>query len=156
MPTDTHAPSILKPADTPRRSFLGWVLGTWSVGVVGAIVYPIARFLAPPQVPESSSLTVNAGRATELKNNSYIIVPLGAEPALLLRTAEGELRAFSAECTHLSCTVEYRDDLKQIYCNCHNGRYDLTGKNIAGPPPRPLRPFDVSVKDGDIFVTRNA
>jgi len=84
------------------------------------------------------------------------LVPFGAEPAIVLRLAGGELRAFTAVCTHLSCTVQYRDDLQQIWCACHNGHYDLSGRNVSGPPPRPLKPYAVNVKGDEIVISRNA
>ena len=156
MSTDAAGPGPASDSPPARRGFLNWVLGTWATGVLGSIVYPVVRFLAPPNIAESTVLNVNAGKATEFAPTSGKIVPFGAEPALILRTAQGELRAFAAECTHLSCTVQYRDDLQQIWCACHNGRYDVTGKNIAGPPPRPLSTLTVSVKDGDVIVSRSA
>ena len=75
-------------------------------------------------------------------------------PAIIIRTAAGEYRAFSAVCTHLSCTVQYRSDLQHIWCACHNGHYDLFGRNVAGPPPRPLEPYDVNVRDDEIVVSK--
>ncbi|MFQ5583702.1 MAG: ubiquinol-cytochrome c reductase iron-sulfur subunit, partial [Calditrichia bacterium] len=64
------------------------------------------------------------------------------------------LRAFSAICTHLDCIVQYRSDLKHIWCVCHNGHYNLRGINIAGPPPRPLAPYKENVRGDKIFVSR--
>jgi len=62
----------------------------------------------------------------------------------------------SAICTHLDCTVQYREDLSHIWCACHNGHYDLNGANIAGPPPRPLEAYTVSVRGTEIVVRKNA
>jgi Rieske Fe-S protein len=70
-----------------------------------------------------------------------------------LKTPGGELRAFSARCTHLDCTVQYREDLNHIWCACHNGHFDLAGRNIAGPPPTPLERFDVNVRGSQIVVS---
>lgn len=139
-----------------RRDFLTWLLSVWGAGVVGAVLYPILRFLAPPDVPEAASLTVNAGKASDLKPNSGLLAPFGAEPALVVRLASGELRAFTGVCTHLSCTVQYRPDLQEIWCACHNGHYDLNGRNIAGPPPRPLRAYDVHVNGDELVISRTA
>ena len=72
------------------------------------------------------------------------------------RPSAGEFRAFSAVCTHLNCTVQYRNDLEHIWCACHNGHFDLFGKNIAGPPPRPLDTFDVVVRGEDVVVSKRA
>jgi cytochrome b6-f complex iron-sulfur subunit len=133
---------------------LSWILGTWGVGVLGAVLYPIVRFLAPPDIPEAASLTVTAGKASDLKPNSARLVPFGAEPAIVVRLASGELKAFTAVCTHLSCTVQYRQDLQQIWCACHNGHYDLNGRNVSGPPPRPLRAYDVNVNGDELVISR--
>lgn len=137
-----------------RRGFLNWFLGT-SVGAMAAsILYPVARYVSPPDVLEAQTDRVVAGKETELKLNEGKIFRFGSQPGLLVRTAEGEYRAFSATCTHLNCTVQYRGDLRQIWCACHNGTYDLNGKNVGGPPPRPLEEYKVNVADGEIVVSR--
>jgi Rieske Fe-S protein len=50
--------------------------------------------------------------------------------------------------------VQYRDDLQHVWCACHNGHYNLAGKNISGPPPRPLELFETQVRGDEIFVRR--
>jgi Rieske Fe-S protein len=135
---------------------VNWLLGLWGGGVLGAVLYPVARFLSPPTVPESSAVTASGGAASTLAPNSGRVVPFGAQPAIVVRTAAGELRAFSATCTHLDCTVQYRPDLQRIWCACHNGEYDLAGRNVAGPPPRPLEAYEVGLDDDDIVITRRA
>jgi cytochrome b6-f complex iron-sulfur subunit len=75
---------------------------------------------------------------------------------LLVRTASGELRAFSATCTHLGCIVQYRGDIGEIWCACHNGHFDLNGRNVAGPPPAPLEAFTVNVSGDQIVVSKGA
>jgi Rieske Fe-S protein len=59
-------------------------------------------------------------------------------------------------CTHLQGTVQYRADQESIWCACHNGYFDLSGKNVAGPPPRPLDQFDVTVKGDEVHVSLRA
>lgn len=137
-----------------RRDILNWLLGSWLAGVLGSIIYPVARYLVPPELPEAAPPSVTAGKAATLTLNTGRIVPFGTQPVIVVRTASGELRAFSATCTHLTCTVQYRSDLEHIWCACHNGHYDLNGRNIAGPPPRPLDPFDVAVQGEDIVIVR--
>lgn len=139
-----------------RRDVLNWLLGSWLAGVFGSVVYPISRYLVPPDVPEAAPQSVVAGKAVEFAANTGKIVPFGTTPVIVLRTAAGELRAFSATCTHLSCTVQYRPDIERIWCACHNGHYDLTGRNVEGPPPRPLDRFDVALKGDDVVIVRRA
>lgn len=148
------SPAHAAPTDAGRRRVLNWLLGTWAAGVVGAIVFPIVRYVVPPELPEAATQSASGGKASALPVNSGRIVRFGSAPAIVIRTAGGELRAFTATCTHLACTVQYRDDLQHIWCACHNGHYDLSGRNIAGPPPKPLDAFDVNVKDDDIVISR--
>jgi Rieske Fe-S protein len=56
------------------------------------------------------------------------------------------VRAFNALCTHIDCTVKYRADKGDIFCACHEGVYDLNGRNISGPPPRPLEVYKVTLR----------
>ncbi len=142
--------------DTGRRGVLNWLLGVWGGGVLASIAYPVARYLTPPDIPEAATLSVTAGSARSLVPNSGRVVPFGSQPAVVIRTAAGELRAFAGTCTHLACTVQYRPDLQRIWCACHNGQYDVNGRNVAGPPPRPLEAYDVKVKDDDIGITRRS
>ena len=137
-----------------RRDFVDWLLGSWLVGVFGSVLYPITRYLVPPDVTEAAPPSVVAGKAADLAPNTGKIVPFGTSPVILVRTTGGEFRAFSATCTHLSCTVQYRTDLEHIWCACHNGHYDLTGRNIEGPPPRPLDRYDVVLRGDDVVIVR--
>ena len=139
-----------------RRSVLNWLLGLWGGGVLGSVFYPIVRYLAPPEIPEAVAQSVSAGSATSLAANSGRIVPFGSRPAIVIRTSAGDVRAFSASCTHLDCTVQYRADLQRIWCACHNGQYDLNGRNVAGPPPRPLEAYDVNVNGDEIVIARRS
>ncbi|RPI24046.1 MAG: plastoquinol--plastocyanin reductase [Acidobacteria bacterium] len=139
---------------TTRRSFLDYLLGTSVGAVVVSICYPVLSFLTPPRVAESADLTVVAGKVKDIPPNSGRIFKFGSRAALLVRTPAGEIRAFSATCTHLDCTVQYRDDLRGIWCACHDGHYDLQGRNVSGPPPRPLEQFKVNVRGDEIVVSR--
>jgi Rieske Fe-S protein len=139
-----------------RRGFLKTLLGGGLAAFFAMILYPVIRFMEPPHLPEAGLSNVVAGKITELAPNSGKIFKFGRKPGLLIRTPEGEVRAFIAICTHLDCTVQYRPDMKIIWCACHNGQYDLNGINIAGPPPRPLTPLKVNLKGDEVFVSPEA
>jgi Rieske Fe-S protein len=140
-----------------RRTFINWFLGTSVGAFLIATFYPVTRYLVPPPVGESAAATVTLSlKPEDVKPNTGQIFKFGSRPAILVRTEAGELRAFSAVCTHLNCTVQYRPDLSHIWCACHNGHFDLNGKNIGGPPPRPLDPYVVNVRGKQIVVSRSA
>jgi len=132
-----------------RRRFLnGFVQGTFGL-LLAWIVYPVLRFVSPPDVPEASTSQVEGGYTNdpELREKGFKIVRFGADPVILIRVADDDYRAFSATCTHLACIVEYQQKERRIWCNCHNGQYDLQGRVTGGPPPRPLARFDVELVD---------
>ena len=137
-----------------RRSLLNWFLGTSGGSLLAVLLYPVLRFVMPPPQPEAAAGAVVAGKTKDFAPNSAKIVRFGSRPAVVVRLTTGEFRAFSAVCTHLQCTVQYRPDLEMVWCACHNGRFDLTGRNVGGPPPRPLEQLDVVVRGDDVVVSR--
>lgn len=147
---------VVRP-EPERRRFINWFLGTSAGAFLLSVLYPVTRYLIPPEVAESTAGTVTLSiKPDEVKPNSGQIFKFGSRPAILVRTPAGELRAFSAVCTHLNCTVQYRADLSEIWCACHNGHFDLNGKNVAGPPPRPLDAYVVNVRGAQIVVSKSA
>jgi cytochrome b6-f complex iron-sulfur subunit len=148
---ESLGPPVLEPS---RRRFLDYLLGTSLVATLGAIVYPILRFMSPPQVIESTESSVVAAKLAEIPVNSGKIFKFGSKPGILVRTESGELKAFSAVCTHLDCIVQYKSDTKHIWCACHNGQYNLNGQNVGGPPPRPLEAYKVNTRGDDIVVSK--
>lgn len=138
-----------------RRRFLKILFDGSIIAALISIFYPIVSFLIPPKNAEPKPSSVLAGKLGELTPNSGKIFRFGNKPAILINTPDGELKAFTAVCTHLECTVQYREDFKHIWCACHNGHYDLNGINIAGPPPRPLKEYRVIVKGDQVFASIN-
>ena len=138
-----------------RRGFLNWFLGTSLGAMCASVLYPVARYISPPDVPEAQTSRVVVGREGTLKPGEGQLFRFGSRPGLLVRTEKGEYRAYSATCTHLNCTVQFRGDLNQIWCACHNGFYDLNGIVVSGPPPKPLEEYQVHVANDEVVVTRS-
>ena len=145
-----------QPGGENRRTILSWLLGGGAIASLASFLYPVLRFLNPPQIVEAAVNEVSAGKVQDLKPNSGKVVKFGNKPALLVRVNETEWKAFSAVCTHLNCTVQYRDSSQQIWCACHNGTYDLNGHVVSGPPPNPLEEYVVNVRDADVIISRRA
>ena len=139
-----------------RRAFLVLVLKGGGLALFGAAIYPILRYCYPPASSDSSVSSAVAGKVGDLAPNAAKIFRFGTRPGLLVRTPQGELKAFSAVCTHLNCTVQYDDQASVIWCACHNGKFDLNGQVISGPPPRPLEPYQVNVRGDEVVVSKRA
>lgn len=148
-----NGPTSLPPR--PGRRWVNFILGGGVLASIASFLYPVLRYVLPPPVPESTVRTVVAAKVDELKRNSGKVFGFGSRPALLVRTSTGEYKVFTGLCTHLDCTVQYRADVQQIWCACHNGFYDLNGRNVSGPPPRPLEEYEVHVQGEDVVVTRS-
>lgn len=159
-------PEAPRPRADSRRTFVDWLLSrtltTWILstslgGLIVAIVYPVGKYLVPPPAAESAASSVTLPfTPDELGPNTAKVFKFGNRPGIIVRTPQGELRAFSAACTHLACIVQYREDLSHLWCACHNGHFDLNGINIQGPPPRPLDAFEVNVRGDQIVVSKGA
>ena len=139
-----------------RRDFLLAALKGGLLALVGATLYPVLRYLMPPATGESSVTDAVAGKVGELAANQAKHFRFGTRPGLLVRTPQGQLKAFSAVCTHLNCTVQYDPNVSVIWCACHNGKFDLNGQVISGPPPRPLEAYQVNVRGEEILVSKAA
>jgi cytochrome b6-f complex iron-sulfur subunit len=139
-----------------RRNFVNYFLGGSLAATVLAFLYPILRYLLPPRQAEALQNRVAAAKAGALTPNSFQIFKFGSSPGILVNTQDGQLIALSAVCTHLTCTVRYESDSGTLFCPCHNGRFDLAGNVISGPPPAPLEVYRVEVVGDDIFVSKKA
>lgn len=152
MPEKTDAD-----AGSTRRRFVNWILGTSAGAFLASVLYPVMEYVIPPEVEESSTNSVTLDVAPgDIEADSGETFRFGNDPAILIRTPGGELRAFAGTCTHLSCIVQYRADIDHIWCACHDGHYDLQGRNIKGPPPEPLEEYAVNVEGDEIIVSKKA
>jgi Rieske Fe-S protein len=153
------------PQAPSRRGLILHGLQATILATLAVFVYPVVRFLKPRATTSSGAREVVAPyRVNELKPDAAGRWPapfnFGGKPCLVIQTPDGDIRAFDAVCTHVDCTVEFRPEQADIFCNCHNGVYDLSGHNVSGPPPRPLEEYQVTLRgkpgQEEILVSRKA
>lgn len=143
------------PGRKDRRDFLKLFLTGGLMGFGAITIYPVISFLNPPRQTEVEVTNVIVGKIDDIKPGESKIIRFGNKPVIIIRTDNG-YRALSATCTHLDCTVQYKKEEKIIWCACHNGKYDLYGKNVSGPPPRPLDRYTVTIKNDELIVSKEA
>jgi Rieske Fe-S protein len=151
----------------PRRRLLAqlfWI----AVGAVSAgLAAPILIYLIRPLLGASRTADwVPMGKLADLPLN----VPQRLEVAR--RVVEGwvtedsqviawavrladKLYIFDAHCTHLGCAYHWHAETKEFFCPCHNGVFDLTGRVVSGPPPRPLDTYAYEVREGVVYAVPN-
>ena len=134
-----------------RRTFVDWLIGDGLLAWAMAFFAPVLSYVWPAQSRGPSTQTVSAGKASEFSDWQTKIVAVNGQPVIVIRTPQG-FKAFSAICTHLGCIVGWDAARHEIACPCHAGLFDLTGKPVAGPPPKPLAEHGVAVVNGEVMV----
>ena len=70
----------------------------------------------------------------------------------VMRYTEEQYKVFSNMCTHLSCRVNWKEELSEYVCPCHDGHFDIDGQVVSGPPPRPLDEYENKLEDGVLYI----
>jgi Rieske Fe-S protein len=95
----------------------------------------------PRKIEGAETLMVGAGL--------YFNYPTRNDPAVLLRSNEGEYRAYSRRCSHAGCSVEFDAPRRWLMCPCHHGAFDArVGQVMFGPPRRPLDEIILQMRAG--------
>ena len=146
-PTGVSSPHLT------RRRFLDWLskafLGLWGLGIAGAI----GAYLRPPEHGSGmAERTVRVGLLEDFKIGEARLVRHGVSPFYVVRLDATRMVALSAVCTHVRCILGFDRERRSLTCPCHDGRFDLAGQVLSGPPPRPLPSYTVSVRAGEVFV----
>ncbi|UUN26240.1 Rieske (2Fe-2S) protein [Streptomyces sp. FIT100] len=131
-----------------RRTVLKGVALAGAAGL-GAAACSTESKLGHAQVPTPTA-PVDLGAADA--------VPVGGtrlyrEQRLVVhRPAEGEYRAFSAQCTHAGCVLD-KVEGTEGNCPCHGSRFDVTtGEAVRGPATVPLPEVPVTVEGGKLVA----
>jgi cytochrome b6-f complex iron-sulfur subunit len=104
---------------------------------------------------------VSVGSVEEVKSLPVGSVSYFKEARFYLSRVETGFLALYRKCTHLGCVVPWlpeepsEDDLAakgRFNCPCHGSIFDRYGVVHAGPAPRPLDLFPISIEDGELIV----
>lgn len=138
--------------DVGRRRFLSQaVMGFGLVFGMGLLGLRFLQFLVPHRKQRPAE-AVLIGTESRIPMGEAVPMDLGGQKILVLKTEEG-VAAFSRRCTDLGCLVSWNRERQQFVCPCHQGTFDKTGKNISGPPPRPLDRLDLVKRGEQLYVT---
>jgi Rieske Fe-S protein len=139
-----------------RRRFLGFVArGLSAIGLLGLSFSGF--FLkkgAPERVYSSIAGEVRIAKLGEVPEPGTVKFTTADGPGILVHF-RGQLRAFSASCTHMGCPVSGKELESKglLVCPCHGSAFDpLTGEMVSGPAPRPLWEIEVEVRKGAVYA----
>jgi Rieske Fe-S protein len=148
-----------------RRDFVKVVTAILGTVMAAAIGLPaIGYILAPAMKKQTSDAWIPAGTLdsypegeptlfnfTRSKVNGWEKTT-NSFGVYILRSEDDSITALSSTCTHLSCRVTWKPEEDWYACPCHAGYFDIAGKVIDGPPPRPLDPYETKVEDGTLYI----
>ncbi len=126
--------------NTTRRTFLQ-VLAT---GSAAACVAPLAGCGGPGGL-------IAAGNIADLATGQLIAIT--GEGVAIGLDADG-LYALTTICTHLQCDMAVQGTIAQdeLFCECHESRFDGDGEVLDGPATQPLDFFSVSIDDDGVIT----
>ena len=144
----------VKATSIGRRGFVRYLFGFSIVSTVVGVLTPVVSYLWPPsRSAQAVGGRVLVGTTADIPPGKATVLPVNDKPVIVVHTQDGQVRAFSAICTHLGCVCEWEEKRQFILCPCHDGRFNaLTGAVMAGPPPAPLPPVATVVEGGNIYV----
>jgi cytochrome b6-f complex iron-sulfur subunit len=137
-----------------RRGFLKYaLLGFSALVTAGGILTPIIAYLWPPkQSAGAGGGRVAVASTADLPSGTGNVYSVANKPVLVIRTADGDLVALDATCTHLGCILFWNEQRQVIACPCHEAYFNTNGDVISGPPPAPLPEYRVQVDGDQIYV----
>lgn len=135
-----------------RRIFLNTLLGGWLFAFFSGSIYALVKFAFPTLGKEPDFVVLDANDFLDIPPNSVKPFAWGGKVGLFFRKSNGAVTALKGLCTHMECNITYKQEDRKFYCACHEGWFNEDGKNIKGPPPKPLEFFDIKIEGEKIIV----
>lgn len=151
-------------AGMSRKTFLGWAtagLGA-AIGAVlggagtGYFISPALKGEAEGWIDIGPAKDVKPGVPvkidfTQRKRDAWAVTERRAS-AWVLTSNGTDFVVFDPRCTHLGCPYRWDDAAKKFLCPCHSAVFDVDGRVVKGPPPRPLDRLPVKLVGGRLLV----
>jgi len=138
------------PATTDRRRALAWLWGVLGLTALGEAVWVTLAFLRPGKRELRRGTVIVAGPAEDFEPGSVTAFPAGG--FYLARLDDGGFLALYRECPHLGCTVPWSDEQRRFSCPCHASAFDIEGRVLSPPAPRPLDLLSLRIENGIVKV----
>jgi Rieske Fe-S protein len=161
-----QALEVKYPMSPDRRTFLKTAALAGAACLVSGV--PLVAYVIAPALEKGTGRWVDLGPVGDLKpggvgmlsyefmvKDGWLVMP---QRGFVWAALDGgdQLHVFSSTCTHLGCNVIWREDENSFICPCHTGRFDREGRNVSGPPPKPLARLEHKIEDGKLLVFMTA
>ena len=163
--SNSHSPaSTSMNPDGTRRRFFELVIKA-SAGLIGlSLAVPLFGYLVSPTFKRREQQWVDVASVGELpagipKQLEYVAtvqdgyLETKTQKALwAVKQANGDVTVFSPMCTHLGCGYHWDGAGQQFKCPCHGSVFNISGRVVAGPAPRPLDALPAKIENGRLLV----
>ena len=147
-----------------RRRFLGFAIG----GIAGALTLgyavPLVSYLIKPSLKKTEEpwslicctdgLAVDEPKSVTFRSQykSGWEEEKVEHDVWVVKKPDGAFTVYSPVCPHLGCGYHWNDATQRFECPCHASVYDINGKVLGGPAPRPLDTLPTKIEDGNLYV----
>ncbi|MCX5790463.1 MAG: ubiquinol-cytochrome c reductase iron-sulfur subunit [Elusimicrobia bacterium] len=147
-----------------RRGFLTWAIAGLGAFIAAALGATGTGYFISPAFGKREEDWVDLGLAKGFKQNEPLKVDFVERKRDAWATVERrssawvvtpngrEFVAFNPRCTHLGCPYRWSSEKKEFLCPCHTAVFDIDGRVVSGPPPRPLDRFPTKVVGGRLLI----
>lgn len=150
-------------ADTARRTFLKWLLGSLAAINSLIVIVPFVKSLVGSSrvkkkewsrvthigsLPEGKPVNVRfQAESEEAYFHNKVL-----QSVWVIKHSPAQVTVFSPVCTHLGCYYQWDPRADRFVCPCHASFFAADGTVLGGPAPRPLDTLPVKVDNGAVLV----
>ena len=168
LAAEADLPGAFEGETVSRRRFMTSTAHTAGAIAASAILLPALGFAVAPAFHRAAATWQPLGRPEDFTDDTYVtrtiriaddigdtgkstVFVRRRNPRIDTEPADEFNRyiALTSRCAHVGCPVSFKEAARSFVCPCHGGVYDLRGRRIGGPPPRPLDRFYTRVR-GDM------
>jgi menaquinol-cytochrome c reductase iron-sulfur subunit len=147
-----------------RRKFMGYTIGGIAATIAFGYLVPLANYIVRPSLRKPKPEWSQVGSVSDLQADEpralafTLVTKVGwtkdkeEQDVWVVKKPDGSLTVFSPICPHLGCGYRWDDATRHFVCPCHLSVYDINGKVLSGPAPRPLDTLPAKVEDGILYV----
>jgi Rieske Fe-S protein len=117
-----------------RRDFL--IKGSAATVTIAAAATGIVNCLQPVTGTETYTFDITNAEYAALATiggSVYCVMNDSNFPAIVTRTGQNELKAYSSKCTHQGCKINLPVGATAALCPCHDSLFNSSGNVIEGP-----------------------
>ncbi|GJL62199.1 MAG: menaquinol-cytochrome C reductase iron-sulfur subunit [Nitrospirales bacterium] len=138
--------------------------GLSSVFIGMSLTVPLIGYVISPALKRRQATWMPVGKVKDLpvnepKDLDYAVTiqdgyleTRQTKAVWTLKHQDGTVTVFSPICPHLGCGYRWDSQERKFRCPCHGSVYDIHGKVLGGPAPRPLDVLPSKIENGELLV----